>query len=163
VGAVAGLQGGQIVVGLIGDEALKAVPVDVGERELGAGMRALAADDEPGAGGETVGGESAGDLADFGVFPQVPVDVDGCDPVGGDPDGFADRFGDRQADGEPDVQVLLLAQGPDVGEEAVAGAGRITAQQDRGAVPVRVGDLGEGVVEDGDVVAGGVRPGPAFP
>jgi hypothetical protein len=39
VGAVAGLQGSQIMVVLVGDKALKAVPVDVGERELGAGMR----------------------------------------------------------------------------------------------------------------------------
>lgn len=35
-------------------------------------------------------------------------------------------------------------------------------QQDRGAVPDRVEDLGEGLVEDGDVVGGGVRAGPAF-
>ena len=36
------------------------------------------------------------------------------------------------------------------------------ADQDRGAVPVGVGDLCEGLVEDGDVVGGGVRPGPAL-
>jgi hypothetical protein len=39
VGAVTGLQGGQIVVELVGDEALKAVPVDVGEAQLSAGAR----------------------------------------------------------------------------------------------------------------------------
>ena len=48
-----------------------------------------------------------------------------------------------------------------MGEETVAGASGIAAEQDRGAVPVGVGDLGEGLVENGDVVGGGVRPGPA--
>jgi hypothetical protein len=33
---------------------------------LGAGVGSFAADDESGAGGETVGGEPAGDLADLG-------------------------------------------------------------------------------------------------
>jgi len=46
VGAVAGLQHGQIAVFLVGDKALEAVPVDVGEAQLGAGMRALAADEQ---------------------------------------------------------------------------------------------------------------------
>jgi len=43
---VAGLQGGEIVAVLVGDQALEAVSVDVGERQLRAGVRALAADDQ---------------------------------------------------------------------------------------------------------------------
>ena len=79
----------------------------VEQGQLGAGVGSFAADDESGAFGETVGGESAGDLADFGVFTKVAVDVDGGDPVGDLPDGFPDRFGDRQADGEADIDVLV--------------------------------------------------------
>lgn len=88
---------------------------------------------------------------------QVTVGVDGRDPVVDSLDSGPDWFGDRGADREPDVQVVLLAQGPDVGEETVAGTGRIAAQQDRGAVPDSVGDLGQGLVQDGDVVSSGVR------
>lgn len=44
VRAVASLQGGQVVALLVGDEALKAVPVDVGEAQLRARMRALSSD-----------------------------------------------------------------------------------------------------------------------
>ena len=41
-------------------------------------------------------------------------------------------------------------------------AGGVGADQHWGAVPVGVGDLGEGRVENGDVVGGGVRPGPTW-
>jgi hypothetical protein len=41
-------QGGDIRVGLVGDEALEAMPVQIGERELRAGMRTLASADKPG-------------------------------------------------------------------------------------------------------------------
>jgi hypothetical protein len=47
VGAVASLQDGEVGVGLVGDEALKAVPVDVREAQLSAEVRALAPDDQP--------------------------------------------------------------------------------------------------------------------
>jgi hypothetical protein len=46
---MAQLQGGQVGVGLVGDEHLEAVPVGVGEAQLGAGMGVLAAADRPGA------------------------------------------------------------------------------------------------------------------
>jgi hypothetical protein len=41
-----------------------------------------------------------------------------------------------------------------VGEQAECAACRLGADQDRCAVPVAVGDLGEGLVEDGDVIGG---------
>jgi hypothetical protein len=125
------------------------------------GVRAFPADQEPGAVGPAGRLEQAGDLADLGVFTQVTVGVDGGDPAGRGLDRLPDGFGDGGADTESDVEVAF-AQGPEVGEEAVTGSGRVTAEQDRGAVPVGVGDLGEGLVEDGDVVGGGVRAGPAF-
>jgi hypothetical protein len=90
--------------------------------QLGAGVRAFAADQESGALGPAGRVEQAGDLADFGVVAQVTVGVDGGEPAGGGSDRLAHGFGDRGADAESDVQVLL-AQSPDVGEEAVTGAG----------------------------------------
>ena len=44
-----GFEVGDVGVGLVGDEHLEAVAVDVGEGELGAGVGFLAADDGPGA------------------------------------------------------------------------------------------------------------------
>jgi len=47
-------------------------------------------------------------------------------------------------------------------DQAGLGTARaVGADEDRGAVAVGVGDLGEGLVEDGDVVGGGVRTGVA--
>jgi hypothetical protein len=46
--AVKGLKRGEVVVGLVGDEALEAVPVQVCEGQLRPGVRALAAADQPG-------------------------------------------------------------------------------------------------------------------
>jgi len=60
--AMAQLQGGQVGVGLVGDEHLEAVPVGVAERQLGARVRILAAADRPGArrpAGKVQGGHSA--------------------------------------------------------------------------------------------------------
>jgi hypothetical protein len=48
-GTVARLQGGDAGIGLVGDKHLEAVPVGVGETELGARVRVLAAADRPGA------------------------------------------------------------------------------------------------------------------
>ena len=47
--AVQGLKRGDVGVGLVGDEALEAVAVEVGEGELCAGVWALAPTDQPGA------------------------------------------------------------------------------------------------------------------
>ena len=47
--AVEDLERGDVLVGLVGDEALEAVPVEVGEGQLRAGVRALAPADQPGA------------------------------------------------------------------------------------------------------------------
>ncbi|WP_018253003.1 hypothetical protein [Salinispora mooreana] len=113
-----------------GDDLVPPAFDGVEQGQLGAGVRAFAADQESGAGRPSGGVDEAGDLADLRVLAQVTVGVDGGDPAGRSGDGGPNGFGVRGADGEPDVQVVLLAQGSDVGEEAVAGAGRITAQQD---------------------------------
>jgi hypothetical protein len=58
---------------------------------------------------------------------------------------------------------VLLAQAADVGQERLRAAGAVGSQQDWDAVPVRVRDLVERLVEDGDVVGGGVRAGVTRP
>ena len=53
----------------------------------------------------------------------------------------------------------MFAQAADVGEELVAATGRVGPDEDRAAVAVRVGKLVQGLVQDGDVVGGGVAAG----
>src|SRR3954467_10624908 len=76
MGAGAGLPGGQILAGLSGDKALEAVPVDVGERELGAGVRALAADDQTGPLRPAVQRDMAGQLGHPRALARLVVTVD---------------------------------------------------------------------------------------
>jgi hypothetical protein len=45
--AVQSFERSDVGVGLVGDEALEAMPVQIGERELRAGMRTLATADQP--------------------------------------------------------------------------------------------------------------------
>ena len=61
----------------VGDEHLEAVPVDVGEGELCAGVGFFAADDHPGAVGPARQVDQVGDLGDLGVVAFVGA-------VGGD-------------------------------------------------------------------------------
>jgi hypothetical protein len=56
-----------------------------------------------------------------------------------------------------------VAQGPDVGQESPWKSPYASADQNRGAVPAGVGDLGERVIQDRDVVGGGIRAGVAGP
>lgn len=63
-----------------------------------------------------------------------------------------DRFGDRDATGETGVQA-----------ECPQPAGGVGPDRDPRAAPLDIGNLGQGVVEDADVVGGGVQPSPAFP
>ncbi len=56
-----------------------------------------------------------------------------------------------------------LAQCTDVGEEDFRASGAVRADEDFGAVAVGVGDLGQGRIQDGDVVGGGIGAGVARP
>ncbi len=56
-----------------------------------------------------------------------------------------------------------MPQGSQVGQERLGAARAVGADEDRGAVAVGVGNLGEGLFEEGDVVGGGVRSGVARP
>jgi hypothetical protein len=60
--AVGGLKRGDVLVDLVGDEALKAMPVQIGVAELRAGVRSLTAADQPGAVGPIGEVDRAGQL-----------------------------------------------------------------------------------------------------
>jgi hypothetical protein len=74
----------------------------------------------------------------------------------GDRHPFA--LGDRPPDREPAVH-RAVAQRADVGEELSGAARGVGADEDVGAVTVLVRQLLEGLVEDGDVIGGGIRAG----
>ena len=129
---------------------------------MGAGVGALASDDD--AGVVRVSGEvdQAGQLGDRGTCAQGSV-LFQCgvpDAVGQDPDGLADRFGDGVSDGEGGADPVLPLP-VQVGEEGLRAVGAVGADEDVGAVAVGVGHLREGLVEDGHVVGRGVRYGVA--
>jgi site-specific DNA recombinase len=67
--AVAQLQLGDVGLGLVGDKDLEAVPVEVGERQLGAGVGVLAAADRTGARRPGVQVDPAGQLHDLRAIP----------------------------------------------------------------------------------------------
>lgn len=74
--AVAQLQGGDVVLALVGDEGGMAVPVGVEDLELGPGMRALATHDQPcslGPGREVKG---VGQLGNPGALALGPIGFD---------------------------------------------------------------------------------------
>ena len=66
--AVTALDDGDVLVGLVGQDRLEAIAIMVGERQLRAGVRALAPDDQPAA--LTPGGQidAIGDLGDLPVL-----------------------------------------------------------------------------------------------
>lgn len=78
--------------------------------------------------------------------------------VGQGPNGTADRPGDGVSDREVGTDSSFV-QVTDVDEEHLATSGTVGADEDVGAVPVGVGNLGECLVEHRDVVSGGVRTG----
>lgn len=138
--------------------------VTVEQGELGAGVRALAAHDDAGAGRVAVQVDHAGQLGDLGGLTQGPVRVQGGVPdlFGQGADRAADRCGDCVSDRETQVKALVT-QGAEMCEERLRAACAVGADQDVGAVPVGVGDLREGLVEHGDVIGGGVVSGVARP
>jgi hypothetical protein len=166
VGPVAGLQvldRPSARDGGVGEEDLVAhALVLVEQGQLGAGVGPLAADDDPGA--VRVPGEvdQAGQFGDLGAGARGAVLLQGGvpDALGQGPDGCADLVGDGVSDGEAGLDPVL-PQGAYVGEEGSGAACAVGADKDGGAVAVGVGDLREGVVQDGDVVGGGFAP--AFP
>src|SRR5260370_945364 len=76
VGAMGRLEGGDVLAVLVGDEALEAVPVDVGEGELRAGVGTLAPADQPGSLRPTLEVDLAGQLGNPGAVTRLAIGVD---------------------------------------------------------------------------------------
>jgi hypothetical protein len=104
--------------GLVGEDRLEAMPVVVGEGQLRAGVRALAADDHPRAWRPAGQVQVVGDLTDLPVGARVSVLVRGADPVvlGDLKDRGADGLGQVITDRERDVAVMAPV------DQLVAGA-----------------------------------------
>lgn len=150
--------------GRVGEEDLVAHAfVLVEQGQLGDGVGALAADDDAGA--VRVAGEvdQAGQLGDLGPIAQGPVLLQRGVPdlVGQEVDGLADRFGYGVSDGEAGADPKV-PQPTEVGEEGFPAAGGVGTDGDLGALAVGVGDLCEGLIQDGDVASRGVRSGVAW-
>ena len=147
--AVADLERGDVLVVLVGDKALEPVSVQIGERELGTGVRALASADQAGAVRPLGEVDRAGQLAHPRPVALLAVTVDRRPPRRflNRPKRLADRLGERIAQRESDPR---LAAG--VGE-IVARASRIRPGHDV-AVQRAVGELLERQVQQPEVVRG---------
>lgn len=156
---------GALAVGGVGEEDLVAHAfVQVEQRQLGTGVRGFTPDDDPGP--VRVAGQvgHAGQLGDFRALAQGAVLFE-CgmpDLLGQGSDRLADRLGDGVSDGEVGEDSACV-QGPHVVQERFRSSGAVGADEDGCAVAVGVGDLGKCLVEDGDVVGGGVGAGVAGP
>ena len=148
---------GDVGVGLVGDERLEAVPVDIGERELGAGMGDLRDGRSSGslpASRSTV--DEVGDLGDLGVVAVVGA-------VGGDR-RLPRRFGiAKHAARTGSVRSWPTRTArcvPGRRRRSRATAGRVGPGDHLHRRSGRSG-AGRGPVEHADVIGGGVRPGVA--
>ena len=135
--AVAALEHGDVLVGLVGQDRLEAVAVVVGEAQLRARVRALAAHDQPRSlwpGGQL---DAVGDLGHLAVLALRAVLVERRNPsiLGDFEDRGADRLGQLMADREAQVAFTAVVDQP------VRSAGGIRAHQDLKALDVLGRDL----------------------
>jgi hypothetical protein len=97
--AVPQFQVGQLAAACAGDESGEAVPVQVGEAQLHAGVRAFLSDDDPHPGRVAGQVEQAGEFGDPGAGPGVAIGLVGRAPrIGGQ---GQDRGGDVVGDVSP--------------------------------------------------------------
>ena len=110
--------------GVVGEDRLEAMPVVVGERELRAGVGALAPDDHPGPGRPGVEVQSRGDFCDLPVRALGAVLVKRRNPALVDDlcDRGADSLGQVIADRVTDVGLVAPVQ------QFMAGAGAVDAE-----------------------------------
>ncbi len=108
--AVAALDDRDLLVGLVGEDRLEAVAVVVGEAQLRAGVRALAADDQPRARGPGAQLDAVGDLGDLAVVALAAVLRERRNPrIGGNlEDRRADGLGQLIADREADARLAAV-------------------------------------------------------
>jgi hypothetical protein len=128
-------------------------------------VRAFAAHDHPRSGrvvGQHPGREQPSDLGQRGAVAVPAVSVDRISPhtLGDRRDRNPFAVSDRPPDREPAVH-RAVAERADMGEEPFGAARGVGTDQDLGAVTVLVRQLREGLVQDGDVIGGGVRAGVA--
>ena len=144
---------------LVGDEGGVAIAGRaVEDRELGAGMGPLAADDQAGALGPSGEVDAVGQLCDLGALALGAVAVDRLSPgrLRQAPDRLANPLVDLVADREADAGVAAVG-GEGVGAPADVGAGEDLA------VEVRLGQLLQGQLQHLEVIGGGVGGGVAGP
>jgi hypothetical protein len=125
----------------------------VGERQLRAGVRTLAPDDQPGPLRPAGQIDHVGDLTDLAVVARRGVLVKRWDPgvLRDLEDRGADLLGQLVADGEPHVPLAAVVHEP------VRRAGGIGAHQNLEALDVLGWDLRQRPVHDDLVVLCGVR------
>jgi hypothetical protein len=146
---------GDVRIGLVGDEDLEAVPVDVGEGELGAGVGFLASGDGPSPVGPAGQIDHVGDLGDVGAFAfVVAIGGDGRLPPAGDNGqaGRADWFGQVVTDAEAHVCSTARV------DEAVGERGGVGPSDDLDHCGIHR-QLRQSHRQQFDVIGGGVGPG----
>jgi hypothetical protein len=136
-GAVAALDRGDVSVGLVGEDRLEAMPVVVGEAQLGTGVRTLAAHDHPRIRRPAGQVEGIGDLGDLPVGALGAVLIERCNPgiLGQIEDCGPDRLGEVIADRVADAALAAPVQ------QLVRCARAVDAQQDLDLLDVLCGDL----------------------
>jgi hypothetical protein len=156
--AVPQLQGGDVGVGLVGEEDLEAVPVVVSEPQLGTGMGVLPTADRPGAWRPGVQVDPAGQLTNLGAVARLAVGVDRGRPgrFGLGQDRLADMGVERHPNRESDAP---LAQVPG---QPGAGPGAVARDQD-GLVPSGSRQLLQRQIDQLDQIIGGTGGGVAWP
>ncbi|EXU62698.1 hypothetical protein Z951_40135 [Streptomyces sp. PRh5] len=127
-------------------------------------MGALATHDDPCAVRIVGKVDHAGQFCDLRPGPQGALLLQRGVPdvLGQSPDCAADRLGDGMSDREEGTDVAG-AQGAYVVQECFGSSGAVGADEQVGAVTVGVGDLGEGRIQDGDVIGRCVGSGVARP
>jgi hypothetical protein len=147
VAAVGGLKRSDVGVVLVGDEALKTMPVMIGEGQLRPRVPALAPADEAGPGRPVLERDGVCQLGDPGALALLAVAVDSGSPgaLGQGQDRLAQRLLDRIAEREADAR---LAAGPG---EVVACAGGVRAREDL-AVERLLGQLLERELKAAEVI-----------
>jgi len=150
------------VAALVGEDRLEAVALDIGEAQLGAGVRAFAAHEHPRTGWPAGQVEVLGDLSDLAVGPRAAVLIQRANPavIGDLKDRLADRLAQVIADREADPRLPTPVQ------QLMAGAGAVDPEQQVDVGDVLDRNLLKRLLGDGDLVSGGVRarvPGRSSP
>jgi len=157
--AVPGFQERQLSGGGVGDEGLVTPAVGLLEQgQLGAGVGAFAAHDDPHPGRPGAQVEQPGEFGDIAAGAYTAVSIQCGSPylLGDQRDGRAQCLGECEPDRLVDAAASdLVVVGHPV-QQPVGGPGAISADQQVFAVRCR--DLGDRGGQDFEVIGGGVAP-----